>query len=209
MKFPVKTLEKDLFRAGYGYVCAVDEVGVGCLAGPVVVCAVGMTNTFHKKMHRKLKNLRESKLLSPGKREAFAGWLIKDPGLVYALAFCSPQVIDKINIYQAARRAMRQALKKIQPSLAVKTIVLVDGKQKIEGVRHDQRAIVAGDRKIFAIACASVLAKVHRDRMMKRYAKKFPGYGFEIHMGYGTKHHYARLAELGPCPIHRRSFRLT
>ncbi|HVZ11148.1 MAG TPA: ribonuclease HII [Candidatus Paceibacterota bacterium] len=209
MKFPVKTVEKKLFESGYGYVCAVDEVGMGCLAGPVVVCAVGMTNTFHKKIHKKLRNLRESKLLNPAQREAFASWLVRDQGLVYALAVCSPRTIDKINIYEAARRAMRQALKKIRPPFALKTVVLVDGKHPIQGVEHDQHAIVAGDRKVFAIACASVLAKVHRDRLMKRYAKKFPGYGFERHMGYGTKHHYACLTELGPCPIHRRSFRLT
>lgn len=207
MKYiPKKSLEKELFQKGYGYVCAVDEVGVGCLAGPVVVCAVGMTNTFHKKIHRKLTNLRESKLLLPEQREKFSKWLVQEQQLVYALASCSPKVIDKINIYQAARQAMRQALKKIEPSIPLKTIVLVDGKNKLHGIKHDQQAIIKGDRKIFAIACASIIAKVHRDNLMTKMSKRYPGYGFEKHKGYGTKYHQAQLTALGPSAIHRRSF---
>jgi ribonuclease HII len=205
-KLPYKTLEKGLFASGYGYVCAVDEVGVGCLAGPVVVCAVGMTNTFHKKLHKNLRNLRESKLLLPNQREKFSKWLIKENQLVYALASCSPKVIDKINIYQATRRAMRAALKKIQPPFKIKTIVLVDGNKKIDGIKHDQLAIVKGDRKVFAIACASIIAKVHRDHLMTKMAKRYPGYGFEKHKGYGTPFHQARLTALGPSTIHRKSF---
>lgn len=201
-------MEKKLFESGYGYICAVDEVGMGCLAGPVVVCAVGITNQFYKKNHKKLVWMRESKLLLPHQREQFAKELMSEPGLVYSLALCQPKTIDKINIYQAAREAMRRALRKIQPHIEIKTIVLVDGRNKLQGIRHDQQAIVKGDRKVFAIACASVIAKVHRDTMMKRYGKKYPGYGFEKHMGYGTKFHQTQLAALGPCAIHRRSFRL-
>ncbi len=206
MKLPHKTLERKLFNSGYGYICAVDEVGMGCLAGPVVVCAVGITNTFYKKHHKKLHWLRESKLLSSEKREGFAKELIAEKGLVYALAYCHPKTIDKLNIYQAARSAMRNALKKIEPSIQLKTIVLVDGRSKIKGVKQDQQAIVKGDRKIFAIACASIIAKVHRDKMMAKHANKYPGYGFEKHKGYGTKYHRAQLTALGPCAIHRRSF---
>lgn len=208
MKLPHKSHEKKLFESGYKYIYAVDEVGIGCLAGPVVVCAVGITNTFYKKHHKKLVWLRESKLLLPEQRAHFASELLKEKDLVYALAYCYPKTIDKINIYQAARQAMRKAIKKIQPELPVKSIVLVDGKYKIQNLSQEQEAIVKGDRKIFAIACASVIAKVHRDKMMKRYAKKYPGYGFEKHMGYGTKYHQVQLAALGPSPIHRRSFRL-
>ena len=107
---PSKRLEKKLFSQGYGYVCGVDEVGIGCLAGPVVVCAVGIKKDFHKKARQNLRNLRESKLLSAEQRENFAKQLVREHGLVYAIASCSPKVIDKINIYQAARLAMRQAL---------------------------------------------------------------------------------------------------
>ena len=207
MKLPHKTLEKNLFNSSYRYVFGVDEVGIGCLAGPVVVCAVAMTNHFHNKHHRKLRWLRESKLLLPHQREKFAAELLREKDLVYAVSSVSSKTIDKINIYQASRLGMKNAIKKLKPSFNLKTIVLVDGKTKIKGIDYEQMPIVKGDRKIFVIACASVIAKVHRDKMMARYAKKYPGYGFEKHKGYGTARHRARLVLLGPCAIHRKSFR--
>ena len=206
MKLPHKTLERKLFNSGYGYICAVDEVGMGCLAGPVVVCAVGMTNHFYKKHHKKLHWIRDSKLLQANHRAKFAEELMKEKDLVYAIARCSPKTIDKINIYRAARLAMKKALKKIEPDVKLRSIVLVDGKTKIDGVKIEQMPVVKGDRKIFAIACASVIAKVFRDKMMVRYSKKYPGYGFEKHKGYGTARHKTRLVLMGPCAIHRRSF---
>ena len=206
MKLPHKTLERKLFKYGYRYVFGVDEVGMGCLAGPVVVCAVAMTNHFYNKHNKKLKWLRESKLLLPHQREKFAAELLKEKDLAYAISSVSSKIIDKINIYQAARRGMKNAIKKLKPSFDLKTIVLIDGKTKIKGVNYEQMPIVKGDRKIFAIACASIIAKVHRDKMMKRYAKHYPNYGFEKHKGYGTKYHQARLTALGPCEIHRKPF---
>ena len=206
MKLPHKTLEKKLFKSGYRYIIGVDEVGMGCLAGPVVVCAVAMTNHFYNKHHKKLRWLRESKLLLPHQREKFAEELLKEKDLVYAISSVSSKMIDKINIYQAARLGMKNAIKKLKPSFDLKTIVLVDGKTKIKGVDYEQIPIVKGDRKIFAIACASILAKVHRDKLMDKYGKKYPGYGFEKHKGYGTKYHQIQLNALGPCEIHRRSF---
>lgn len=231
MKLPTKSVERKLFSSGYGYICAVDEVGMGCLAGPVVVCAVGITNHFYKKHYKKLHWLRDSKLLQPNQREKFAKELMQEKDLVYMISLCSAKTIDKINIYQASRRAMKRALLKITtgscysspqwcsdyfrstgvPSRItpfIKTIVLVDGKNKIQGLNLEQLPIVKGDRKIFAIACASVIAKVYRDKIMTRYAKKYPEYGFEKHKGYGTKYHQVQLASFGPCAIHRRSFRL-
>jgi ribonuclease HII len=102
---------------------------------------------------------------------------------------------------------MRRAIKKLQTThYKLQTIVLVDGKTEIAGLKIPQMAIVKGDRKVFAIACASLIAKVTRDKAMKKYAKKYPNYGFERHKGYGTKLHQAQLAVLGPCKIHRRSF---
>lgn len=224
MKLPSKTLEKKLFRQGYGYVCAVDEVGMGCLAGPVVVCAVGMTSNFYKKNHKKLHWLMESKLLRANQRERYAEELMKEKDLVYSLALSSPKIIDKLNIYQAARLAMRRAVGKLVLSSKyyvlrkrktrntkyvmhnTKAVVLVDGPYKIVGLKIDQIPIIKGDQKVFAIACASIIAKVYRDKMMVRYAKKYPGYGFEKHKGYGTEYHKIRLAYLGPCEIHRKSF---
>ena len=208
MKLPSKTLEKKLFRRGYGYVCAVDEVGMGCLAGPVVVCAVGMTNHFYKKVHKKITGVRDSKLLRPNQREKFSDELIKEKDLVYTVAQCSVKTIDKLNIYRAARLAMKRAVKKLLiTDYKLRTVILVDGKTKINGLNSiEQIPIVKGDRKVFAIACASIIAKVHRDKIMARYAQKYPGYGFEKHKGYGTKYHQTQLASLGPCEIHRRSF---
>lgn len=206
MKLPYKTLERKLFNSGYGYICAVDEVGMGCLAGPVVVCAVGFTNHFYNKIHRKLRWLRDSKLLLLKQRDFYASELLKQKDLVYAVSYSYPKTIDRINIYNASRLAMKNALKKIESNAGFKTIVLIDGKTKIKGVKTEQMPIVKGDRRVFAIACASIIAKVHRDKMMTRYAKKYPGYGFEKHKGYGTKYHQAQLTSLGPCEIHRKSF---
>lgn len=186
-----------------------DEVGMGCLAGPVVVCAVSFDPKFYGESHKKLHWLRDSKLLQAKKREEFANELKKHK-IKFKLSFCYPKTIDNLNIYQTARFAMKRAIGKLRDKKTInkKTIILVDGPSKIRGLDTEQLAIVKGDRKVFAIACASILAKVFRDRMMKRYAKKFPGYGFEKHKGYGTKHHQAQLTSLGPSPIHRRSFRL-
>lgn len=225
MKLPNKSLERKLFNSGYGYIYAVDEVGMGCLAGPVVVCAVGFTNHFYNKHHKKLRQLRESKLLLPHQREKFAAELLKEKDLVYAISSVSSKTIDKINIYQAARLAMRRAIVKLMyyelritnlknnpqseirnTQFNLKSIVLIDGKTKINGLNMEQLPIVKGDRKVFAIACASIIAKVHRDKMMTRYAKKYPNYGFEKHNGYGTKYHQTQLTSLGPCEIHRKSF---
>ncbi len=231
MKLPSKTLEKKLFADGYEQIIGVDEVGMGALAGPVAVCAVAFDKKFFKKSHKKLYWLRDSKQLLPHQREKFATELLKEKNFQYQISYCYPKTIDKINIYQAARRAMRKAIGKLieisrgsgeqsfcldklaktvpTPPLAdlSKLIVLVDGKTKIQGLPLEQLAVVRGDRKVFSIACASILAKVFRDKMMTKYAKKFPDYGFEKHKGYGTKEHQIQLAKLGPCCIHRRSFR--
>jgi len=213
MRLPHKTLEKKLFADGYRYVIGVDEVGMACLAGPVVVCAVSFTNKFFKRVHKKLRWLRDSKLLLPHQRERFFNELLKERDIRFQLSHCYPKTIDKLNIYQAARLAMRRAISRLLLSKTQNTryktqntMVLVDGKTEIEGLKLPQLPIVKGDRKVFAIACASILAKVTRDKMMTRYAKKYPQYGLERHKGYPTKFHQACLAASGPCVIHRRSF---
>ncbi|TSC91391.1 MAG: ribonuclease HII [Parcubacteria group bacterium Licking1014_17] len=205
VKLPTKTIEKKLFADGWRFVCGIDEVGMGCLAGPVVVCAVTFTKNFYKKTHKKLCWLRDSKLLSHKQREKFAEELKKEKGIRYELAYCLPKTIDKINIYQAARRAMKRAVKKLKLNPR-KTFILVDGPAKIQNLQYEQSAIVKGDRRVFAIACASILAKVHRDKRMINYAKRYPNYGFEKHKGYGTKLHKTALLAFGPTEIHRRSF---
>ncbi len=232
MKFPKKTLERKLFKSGYQGVIGVDEVGVGCLAGPVVACAVAFSEEFYLKNNPRFQGLRESKLLSAGQREKFAKELSKNKRLSYAVSSVSPKIIDKINIYQASKLAMIRAVCKVggvarvgtpvtrrqqssisgvmrgrPPTSSIsKTIVLVDGPHKIPNIQFDQQAIVKGDRNVFAIACASILAKVYRDKIMTKYAKKYINYGFEKHKGYGTPYHLGKLASLGPSEIHRKSF---
>lgn len=204
MTLPTKDTEHKLLKSGYDCVIGVDEVGVGSLAGPVVACAISFSSDFYNKTPDKLRGLRESKLLSPEQREKFMKELL---GQNYKIGICYPKKIDAINIYQATRMAMRRAIKNVS-SKNSRTIVLVDGNKKIKNLEFDQLAIVKGDQKIFTIACASIIAKVYRDKMMKRYAKRFPAYGFEQHKGYSTKIHQDALNQYGPCPIHRRSFRL-
>lgn len=204
MKLPHKTLERHLFASGYRNVIGVDEVGVACLAGPVYVCAVLFTPRFFKKVHRRLRWLRDSKLLLPHQREKFFDELMKERDIKFRISHAKVKTIDRINIYQAARLAMKRAITRLKPK--ARSIVLVDGKGQINGVELPQIAIVKGDRKVFAIACASIIAKVTRDRLMARYAKKYPEYCLEKHKGYPTKLHQIKLAEFGPCKIHRRSF---
>lgn len=226
MKLPKKSLERNLFKSGYRLIYAVDEVGMGCLAGPVVVCAVAMTSQFYKKSHKEFHGVRDSKLLQAKQREEYAKKLMTEKDIKFQVTYAYPKTIDKLNIYNAARFAMRRAIKNLEgwrgwgtpaarnemstvgvsPDRTPSSIVLVDGKTKIKGLNIEQLAIVKGDRKVFAISCASIIAKVHRDKMMVRYAKKYPGYGFEKHKGYGTKYHQAQLVALGPCEIHRKSF---
>ena len=177
---------------------------MGCLAGPVVVCAVVFTKEFFVKRHENLHWIRDSKLLLPKARSVYSDEL-KQEHVTYEVGYCFPKTIDRINIYQAARTAMRRAIARLKVPLET-SYLLVDGDKKVHGISMQQQPIVKGDRKVFSIACASVLAKVFRDRMMEKYARKFPGYGFELHKGYSTKLHQARLVELGPSPIHRRSF---
>lgn len=220
MKLPQKTLERKLLASGYNQVIGIDEVGMGCLAGPVVVCAVAFNKDFFKKSHKNLRWIRDSKLLLPHQREKHAKELLKEKDLRFKITYCYPKTIDQLNIYQAARKAMRRVVnnlvKKKQGSTLLKiqgrtlssekVVVLIDGPHKIDDLKLEQRAIIKGDQKVFVIACASILAKVFRDKMMIKYAKKFPGYGFEKHKGYGTKEHLVCLADLGPCAIHRSSF---
>ena len=226
MKLPNKTTERKLFKQGYEYIVAVDEVGMGCLAGPVVVCAVLVDRNFISQNRKKLLGLKESKLLNKKQREKFSREL-KKLNIKYKICLAHPQTIDRLNIYGAARQAMKRSVNLVSGSCrdffpgAQKTarqgalsratpqprfMILVDGKTKIKGLKLEQTAIIKGDRKVFSIACASIIAKVFRDNMMERYSKKYPGYGFEKHMGYGTKYHLARLKIQGPSAIHRKSF---
>jgi ribonuclease HII len=208
VRFPHKTLERSLVRQGLDGVVGIDEVGMGCLAGPVVVCAVHIASPFYARRWREFERLRDSKLLSAAQRERFAAALSVHPDIRHILVAVPPREVDTYNVLGAARRGMRKAVTRLL-SADAHTLVLVDGNRAIPDLAYPQQTIVGGDRLVFAIAAASVLAKVHRDALMRRYAVTYPGYGFEVHKGYGTAQHVSRLRELGPCPLHRRSFSLT
>lgn len=206
MKLPSKNYERRLFKNGYKNIAAVDEVGMGPLAGPVFVCAVSINKKLFKKSVRRkqLLWLRDSKQLSARKRQEYFEYLTKIPEVDWKISFSYPKTIDRLNIYQTARKAMIRAINRLKKK---PDIVLVDGKTEIKNLNIKQIPIVKGDRYVFSIACASLIAKVLRDRYMEKAAKKFPDYGFEKHKGYATKFHRQKLRRHGPSPIHRISFK--
>lgn len=209
VKLPRKTFERQLLAQGYDAIVGVDEVGMGCLAGPVVVCATLVSPLLYSARRRNLEGLRDSKLLSAAQRERFARELRGEKFIRHVIVTVSPRDVDRYNVLNAARRGMRRAVTRLLTSRArgpTRAIVLVDGNRPVPDIAWPQQTIVGGDRAVFAIASASVLAKVHRDILMTRYAATYPGYGFEIHKGYGTARHVSCLRELGPTPIHRTSF---
>lgn len=180
---------------GFSVICGVDEAGRGPLAGPVCAAAVILPE------HLEIPGLNDSKKLSDKRRrELFP--IIREQALAYGIGFASQEEIDEINILQATFLAMRRALDQLQvkPDLA-----LIDGNRQTD-FGLPCKTVIKGDSLSANIAAASVLAKVSRDDVMLQMAEQYPGYGFEIHKGYGTKAHYAALEALGPSPIHRKSF---
>ncbi len=195
--------ECELWQQGLGYVAGVDEAGCGPLAGPVVAAAVVFPCSWLATgLYSKLRGLNDSKQLTPEQREKYFAVLTGHPEIRYAIASVDVETIDRINIRQAAWRAMHQALEQLNPRAQH---VLVDG-LKIRWLPYPQTALVQGDARSYSIAAASVLAKVTRDRTMLDLDRQFPGYGFAEHKGYATPQHYAAIQERGPCPIHRKSF---
>ena len=191
------TTEQEYAAQGYFCAAGVDEVGRGPLAGPVVCAAVILS----LEEARRIPGIDDSKKLSPKKREQLAA-LIRERARAWAVAEVSNEVIDEINILQATRLCMKRAVE----ALAIGAdVVLVDGNMTLD-IALPQRAFVKGDARIASIGAASILAKVHRDALMRAFAERYPGYGFERNMGYGTAAHIAAIREVGICPIHRRTF---
>ena len=180
---------------GYTVICGVDEAGRGPLAGPVCAAAVILPD------HLELPGLNDSKKLSDKKRrELFP--LIKEQAIAYGIGLASQQEIDEINILQATYLAMERAIAQLENRA---DLALIDG-NRAKDFGLPVKTVVKGDSLSASIAAASILAKVTRDDLMEQYAQEHPGYGFEIHKGYGTKAHYAALTEKGPSPIHRMTF---
>ncbi len=195
--------ERDLWSKGVTLVAGVDEAGCGPLAGPVVAGAVVFpAHWMETGLCGKLRGLNDSKQLTERQRERFFSAITSLAEIRHAVASVDVEMIDRINIRQAAWRAMKLALDQLVPK---PEHVLVDG-LRIKWLPYTQTALVQGDARSYSIAAASVLAKVTRDRMMMEYEKLYPGYGFAEHKGYGTPQHLAAIEKRGPCPIHRRTF---
>ena len=178
--------------------CGCDEAGRGCLAGPVVAAAVILPERFAHPL------LNDSKQLTETQRELLRP-IIEAEALSWGIGVCSPEEIDQLNILQASITAMHRAIDQLVLS---PELLLIDGNRfrPYPGISHE--CIVKGDATYRSIAAASILAKTERDRMMLELAQLYPGYGFAEHKGYPTPQHRAALAELGPSPVHRLSFRL-
>ena len=186
---------QELFLRGVRRVAGIDEVGVGPLAGPVVAAAVVLPARVD------LPGLDDSKKLSRVARERL-DLEIREQAEAIGIGQADPIEIDRVNILQATLRAMRRAVEALR---SAPDHLLVDART-IPGVAVEQTALVGGDARDGSIAAASIVAKVYRDSLMRRFDEEHPGYGFDRHAGYGTAQHMAALRRLGPSPIHRRSF---
>ena len=186
--------ERKHLEMGAKYVAGVDEVGRGPLAGPVVCCAVIMP------LDDLVEGVDDSKKLTEKKRETLYE-VIKEKAIAYSIREISQEEIDQINILQAVRKCMTDAVN----TLSVKPdVTLVDGVDTNLPINAEY--LTKGDSKSYTIGCASILAKVYRDRLMSEYAKTYPEYGFDKHKGYGTKTHTETIKEIGPCKLHRKTF---
>ena len=191
-----RTVENALRRLGFERVAGVDEVGRGCLAGPVVAAAVVLDPRAH------VAGLADSKVVPADERDVLAR-LIVGRATAWAVAIVEADEIDRLNIHRASLQAMRQAVGQLAP---LPDAVLVDG-FRIPDLAIPQRGIVKGDRRCAAIAAASIVAKVTRDRLMQALDAQDPRYGFARHKGYATAEHLEAVARYGYSAVHRRSFR--
>lgn len=196
------------------FILGIDEVGRGCLAGPVTVAVVALPVELRIKNYE-LGKLKDSKQLSAKQREAWLGWLKNNPQILHAHANVYPKVIDRINISQAANLAATRAVARLVSSIKypVSSIkIILDGGlylNKLPDTEHrilNTRTVVRGDEKFNCVKLASIVAKVNRDRLMRNNHKKYPDYGFNEHKGYGTSVHIRALKRHGLCKLHRLTF---
>jgi ribonuclease HII len=207
----MRVFEQELYAKGVLCVAGVDEVGRGPLAGPVTAAAVALPPDFA------VPGVDDSKKLSEKRREEFDA-IIREQALAYGLAFVDNRTIDEINILEATKSAMRQAVEAAARMLADRAVasaasktpetighVLVDA-LRIPGLDLPQTALIKGDERSVSIAAASIVAKVARDRLMREYHALYPAYAFDRNKGYGTRAHIAAIAAEGLCPLHRKTF---
>ena len=192
-----RTLERDARRLGFAHVAGVDEAGRGCLAGPVVAGAVVLP------LDLRVPGITDSKALTAHQRDELYDE-IRHAAIAWAVAVVDAAEIDRINILRASLLAMRRALEALTP---IPGFALIDGHMLVPDLAIAQRAVIGGDRKSTAIAAASILAKVTRDRWMCDAHAQDPRYGFDQHKGYATPEHLKAVAAFGYSPLHRRTFR--
>jgi len=200
MNYPNFTEEKKFWKQGLDIVAGLDEVGRGPLAGPVVAAAVYVKKGAEIFLQKNF-GINDSKKLTEKNRELYYEKLTNDENVKWGIGIISETIIDKINILEATKLAMKQALEKLQPEA-----LLIDGNFLLENMVISQKSVIGGDQKVFSIAAASIIAKVTRDRMMHAMHELYPQYGFDKHKGYGTALHIKNLKQFGPCEIHRKSF---
>ena len=191
------TMEREtaIYAQGFSAVCGIDEAGRGPLAGPVVAAAVILPEGIQ------LPGVNDSKKITEKKREMLFDF-VQENAVAWGIGEASETEIDEINILQATFLAMKRAVEAL-PVAA--DFALVDG-NRTSGLDIPAECVIGGDGKVLSIAAASILAKVTRDRYMRRMAEQYPQYGFEKHKGYGTKAHYAAIEQYGICPLHRKTF---
>jgi len=201
MIIPDIAREEKLFQKGYRNIAGIDEAGRGPLAGPVVAAAVVFANSSAMKELVKI-GIRDSKTL-PFKKREYLYDIIVEECEDWSVSSVSEDVIDQINILQATKLAMKNAVNglKLKPDF-----LLIDGNFTLENYPVSQLAIPKGDRTVFSVSAASIIAKVTRDRILIGLDKEYPEYGFAQHKGYGTKMHVDRLMKKGPCKLHRKTF---
>lgn len=192
---PTNNLELDLKNKGYKHIIGIDEAGRGPLAGPVVAAAVIIPDGFDT------IGINDSKKLSSKTRELFYNKITT--GCAHAISEVDEKIIDEINIREATKLAMRNVIYNMPEA----DFALIDGNFIPEVIDIPAQPIIGGDRLSVSIAAASIVAKVFRDKIMMHYHFQWPAYGFNKNKGYGTKHHREIIEMIGPCPIHRKSFR--
>lgn len=193
-------VEEKLFKQGYKLIAGIDEAGRGPLAGPVVAACVVIKPEF--KITKQFELIKDSKKLSAKKREELFN-IIKEQFDI-GIGMCDHKTIDKINILQAAFLSMKKAIGELKQK---PDFIMLDGRFKIPNCSYKQKAIVRGDESVFSIAAASIIAKVTRDRIMRKMHDLYSNYGFDQHKGYGTRMHLEKLKKHGPCAIHRTTFK--
>lgn len=192
----LKQIEEELYNSGANLICGIDEAGRGPLAGPVVVAAAIMPR------NSMIEGVNDSKKVSEKKREKLYD-LITDEAIAYGVGIIDQKEIDRINILNATKEGLTMAVKELNPK---PDLIIVDALSKIDTEGIPYKSIIKGDAKCYSIACASIIAKVTRDRIMRQWDEVYPQYGFIKHKGYGTAAHISAIKEYGLCPLHRLSF---